>query len=223
MFISVIMMMGLFSVVYGSRNNYIAQNQLAELQDSERLAATLLTNSVMEAGYYPNPTANTKAGTLPAATYNSIAFAASQGIYGATVSSNDQLYVRYAAGTSDGMADCTGTTNSTASTVVDVNYFYISNNTLYCKVVSNPNASAQPLVMGVTGMAVLYGVDLNSDYSADEYMNAAAVTAGGYWNQVISVQVTLTFANPFTQQTAPGAGSPPAPTLSRTIDILNVI
>lgn len=231
MFITVVMMMGLFTVVYGTRNNYLAQNQLAQLQDSERLAMVLLTNSVQAAGYFPNPTAGTKASYLQgSASYTggstTATFGTGQGLYAVTDGSgNEQLFVRYAAGitsggTNDGVADCTGTTYTGATYTVDVNFFYIANNTLYCQVVSNASDAAQPLVTGVTGMSVLYGVDLNGDLSADEYLPAASVTN---WNSVVSVQITLTFASPFTTATAPGAGTPPAPTLTRTIDLLNLI
>jgi hypothetical protein len=58
---------------------------------------------------------------------------------------------------------------------------------------------AVALVPGITNMTVLYGVQSGNgaaSNSADTYLNAAAVTAGNYWTNVKSVQVTLTFINP---------------------------
>ena len=220
--ISLLMLAGLFSIVYGTRQNYLAQNQLAQLQDSERLAMNLITSIVQTGGYFPNPTVNTLTGSLPAAGNFT---AAGQAYFGQTVAGNDQLYVRYVAGTNDGVMDCNGNTNSTGANLTDVNYFYIANNQLVCQVTANGVAkAAQPLVNGVTGMAIQYGVNVNNDgnNSAEQYLTAGNMLPA-YWNQVVSVRITLTFANPLTGQTAAGPGPVAAPTLNRTIDLLNRI
>jgi len=219
--ISLLMLAGLFSIVYGTRQNYLAQNQLAQLQDSERLAMNLITSIVQTGGYFPNPTVNTLIGSLPAA--GNFA-AAGQAYFGQTVAGNDQLYVRYVAGTNDGVMDCNGNTNGTGASYVDVNYFYVANNQLVCQVTANGVANApQPLVNGVTGMTIQYGVNVNNDgnNSAEQYLTAASMAP--YWNLVVSVRITLTFANPLTAQTAAGSAPVVAPTLTRTIDLLNRI
>jgi type IV pilus assembly protein PilW len=223
MLISILMMMGLFSIVYGTRGNFLAQNQLAQLQDSERLAMNLITNIVQTGGYFPNPTVSSYLMALPAGTINNGVFTAGQAIYGATpASTGDQLYVRYVAGTSDGVLDCNGQSNPSATTAqTDVNLFYVSGNQLYCQVtVNGVVGTAQPLVSGVTGMSILYGVATNGGISVNQYISAANMTASN-WSSVISVQVTLTFANVLTGTMAPGAGTPAAPVLTRTIDVLN--
>jgi len=219
--ISLFMLAGLFSIVYGTRQNYLAQNQLGQLQDSERLAMTLITSVVQTGGYFPNPTVNTLNAALPP----SGNFAAGQAYFGVTGATGDQLYVRYQAGTNDGVMDCNGNTNGTAASIVDINYFYVANNQLVCQVTANGVAQPpQPLVNGVTGMTILYGVNVNNDgnSSAEQYLSAAAMTPA-FWSQVVSVRITLTFANPLTPQTAPGPGAVAGPTLSRTIDLLNRI
>ncbi|HXY06154.1 MAG TPA: PilW family protein [Burkholderiaceae bacterium] len=220
--ISLLMLAGLFSIVYGTRQNYLAQNQLAQLQDSERLAMNLITSIVQTGGYFPNPTANTLVAALPA---SGLFASAGQAYFGVTVATGDQLYVRYVAGTNDGVMDCNGNTNGTANPLTNVNLFYVANNQLMCQVTANGVAQvAQPLANGVTGMTILYGVNVNNDgnSSAEQYLSAAAMTPA-YWNQVVSLRITLTFANPLTGQTAPGPGQFAAPTLSRTIDLLNRI
>jgi type IV pilus assembly protein PilW len=221
MLISLLMLMGLFSIVYGSRNNYLAQNQLGQLQDSERLAMSELTNIVQTGGYFPNPTTTTATAALPAGTSATVVWAGGQALSGAA---GDQIYVRYAAGATDGVMDCNGQTNTSGATATEINTFYVNGSQqLVCQVFVNGVAAsaAQPLVNGVTAMAVLYGVDTNADFSADRYMTAAQVTAATAWNSVVSVRITLTFANPLTGAAAPGAGAAPLPTLTRTIDLLN--
>lgn len=216
--ISMILLFGLFSFVYGTRQTFTAQNQFAQLQDNERMAMTLLANVVQTGGYFPNPTATTLAAALPA----SGNFAGGQSIYGVA---GDQIQVRYAAGTADGVMDCTGQTNTGAATVIDINTFYINaaTNQLVCQVSVNGVAGVPvALVNGVTGMAILYGVDTNGDGSADEYLAAGAMNAAA-WNTVVSLQIQLTFSNPLTGATRTGTTAATAGvlTLTRTIDVLN--
>lgn len=220
MLISLFMMMGLFSIVYGTRTNYLAQNQLSQLQDGERLAMNILSGVVQTGGYFPNPATTTATAALPAATIAGVAFASGQAISGVA---GDQIYVRYVAGTNDGIMDCNGQTNTTGAALTNVNTFYVNGSQqLVCQVIANGVAGAvQPVVNGVTAMAVMYGVDVNADLSADEYRTAAQVTAAGAWNNVVSVRVTLTFANALTGAAAPGSAAAAQPTLTRVIDLLN--
>jgi type IV pilus assembly protein PilW len=216
--ISMILLFGLTAFVLGTKQTFTAQNQLAQLQDNERMAMTLLTNVIQTAGYFPTQVTNTQAQALPA----SGNFAAGQSIYGVT---GDQIYVRYVAGTNDNVMDCTGKTNTGASPVTDINNFYINTTTnqLMCVATVNGVAGAAvALVNGVTGMSILYGVDTNSDLSADKYLPAASMTAAN-WNNVFSVQIQLTFANPLTGSTATHTTGATAGvlTLTRTIDLLN--
>jgi type IV pilus assembly protein PilW len=221
--ISMILLLGLFSFVYGTRQTFTAQNQLAQLQDNERMAMTLLSGVVQTAGYFPNPASIRPSAAFPLST----PFAASQTVYGApAATAGDQIWVRYQAGTNDDVMDCTGQTNTGTTALSIVNTFYVQNNQLVCQATDNGVSSAViPLVNGVTGMSVLYGVDTNSDGSADQYLTAATVTANGQWNSVVSVQVTLTFSNPLTGSTATGrtAATAGVLTLTRTIDLLSLI
>lgn len=214
MLISMILLFGLFSFVYGTRQTFSAQNQLAQLQDNERMAMTVLSSIVEMGGYFPNPTVSTAAQALPVSGHFATA---GQSVYGAAGPVGDQIWVRYVAGTTDGTMDCTGATNTGTASQIDVNNFYINtSNQLVCQGVSG---AAVPLVNGITGMTILYGVDTNADGSADQYLSYGAMTAAN-WNNVVSVQVTLTFANPLTGSIKTTATSGVL-TLTRTIDLLN--
>jgi len=220
--ISLLMLAGLFATVYGTRQSFVAQNQLAQLQDNERLAMTVLTNIIQTAGYFSNPTTSTLGAALPIATVNGGNFAAAgQSVYGI---SGDQIWVRYVAGTSDGVMDCSGQTNATAGPQTDVNTFYVASvggvSQLVCQVTENGTTTTQPLVSGVTSMTILYGVDTNGDGSVDQYIPASTMAAAN-WKSVISVQVTLTFANPVTGAT--GVTGPATFQLTRTIDLMSQI
>jgi type IV pilus assembly protein PilW len=219
--ISMILLFGLFSFVYGTRQTFTAQNQLAQLQDNERMAMTLLSSIIQDGGYFPNPTVSTAAQALPVSGNFTTA---GQSIYGAAGPVGDQIWVRYVAGTTDGTMDCTGATNTGAASQIDINNFYINtSNQLVCQPTDNGVAGAAvPLVNGITGMTILYGVDTNADGSADQYLAASAMSATN-WNNVVSVQLTLTFANPLTGSTATGTTTATTKvlTLTRIIDLLN--
>lgn len=200
--LSMFMMAGLLSIVYGSRQNYTAQNQLAQLQDSERLALTIVANSVEQAGYFYNPGTQPASFALPRSTVsdasgNSATFAyAGQSIYGTGANANaDTLWVRYVSGPSDTVLDCQGQSNSSGAAQTDVNYLYLSGNVLYCETFWNGTSQGvQPLVSGVSAMNILYGVASAAfPYSASEYMTATEVTSGDLWRSVVSVKVTLKF------------------------------
>jgi type IV pilus assembly protein PilW len=215
--ISMILLFGLFSVMYGTRQTFTAQNQFAQLQDNERMAMTLLANVIQTGGYFPNPTTTTLAAALPVSGNFT---AAGQAVYGVA---GDQILVRYAAGTTDGVMDCTGQTNTGGATAIDVNTFYVLNNQLVCQATDNGVAGAPvALVNNVTAMSILYGVDTNADGSADRYLTAGAMTAAA-WNTVVSVRIQLTFANPLTGNTGVGTSAATAGvlTLTRTIDLFN--
>src|SRR3984885_1277174 len=55
---------GLLTIVQDMRRTFTNQNQMSQMQDSERLAMTLITDVVQEAGYFPDPTLETLAGAM---------------------------------------------------------------------------------------------------------------------------------------------------------------
>jgi type IV pilus assembly protein PilW len=226
--ISLLMLMGLFSIVYGTRQNFLAQNQLGILQDNERMAMTLLTNVIQTAGYFANPQSATQSGALPVDSTNHFT-TAGQSIYGtaATTGTSDQISVRYLAGTNDGVMDCQGQTNSSGAAQMDVNTFWVDtvNQQLKCTATDGTAAATtQVLVTNVTNMTVSYGVAAAGTTSAVQYISSANMTAAN-WASVVSVQVTLTFANPLTGTIAATGGNAAnfPPTLTRTIDLLNTV
>ena len=235
MVIAILMLFGLFSIQYGTRQNYLAQNQLTQMEDGERLAVTDLASVVQEAGYFPDPTVESEATALPVASLPNVSgqpFSAGQGVFGISSQTNgvetDVLYARYKTAPTDGIMDCTGATNASGADEIVVNEFSVINNQLVCTVSDNGGAmTTYPLVSNVSGMTVEYGVDTNNDGSADEYLAASVITATNSatvnWNNVVSAKVVLTFATPFTGVAAVGAPGVIAPsiTLARTISLLS--
>jgi len=221
MVIGLFLMAGVVAVFVNLKNAFTSQDQLAQLQDNERLALTVLTTTVQSAGYYSDPVNSTALASLPASTnavYGSLA--AGQPIAGTSGASgaNDVLTTQFATASGDGIMNCWGQTNTSGSGQVYINTFSISaNNELQC---SLNGANPVPLVSGVSGFKVTYGVDSNNNRSADTYMSASQVAAGGLWSSVRTVQIQLTFLPPFKN---PDGTSPPPITWLQTISLMGQI
>lgn len=191
-------LLGGIAVVMGiTRQNFTAQTGLAQLQDDQRVAVNMLVTVIEHAGYFFNPQAQTVATAFPiSAQFPSPA----QAVAGTTGSGSagDTVSVRYVQSpqgnaTSDFMQNCNGAVNGTTAPVMSVNTFSLSSSgELSCAVDAQ---TALPLASGITAFKVLYGVDTNSDKSVDQYLPAASMTTD-YWLAVLSVQVTVVFANP---------------------------
>lgn len=223
--IALFLIAGMLTILQNVRNTYSAQNQLARLQDNERLAMTLLANVIQSAGYYPNPFANSAGTALPVSP--SFGTTAAPVIFGVANANpqGDTLAVRYAAGNGDQIMNCMGQTNTGVSPYVSwENDFAVdANHELTCAVwdsQSNSTTTPVPVVTGIIGMSMLYGVDANHaspGTCVDTYMTATQVTANTDWGNICSVRVTLTFSNPF----PPPDGSKPTLQFTRVIAVMS--
>jgi type IV pilus assembly protein PilW len=191
--IGLFLMGGLMTLLQNNRKAFSSQNLLGQLQDSERLAMSMMSGVIQQSGYFPDPTVNSPATALPA----SGSFAAGQGLTGTTA---DTITARYTTAPGDGILNCRGTSNppTSGANATYVNQFSVAViggvSQLVC---TDQNGVVYPLVSGVTNLSVLYGVNTSgSGTNVDTYMTAALVTAATAWNNVISAKVTLTFTNP---------------------------
>ena len=215
---------GLLVLVQDNRRVFGNQNQLAQLQDSERLALSMMTDVIQMAGYFPDPTSNSAQSTMLATTATTPAMVAGQaltGQYSAAVP-GDSITVRYTTSGSDGILTCTGT-SSTGAILTYINTFSVVKNAagvgqLVC---TRENGVLYPLINGVENLSVTYGVNTTgSGNNVDSYQNADQVTAASNWSNVISLQIELTFANPLYVAGAP-QGQPATIVLRRNIAVMN--
>jgi type IV pilus assembly protein PilW len=209
---------GVLTIVQDNRRVFGNQNQLSQLQDSERLALTMMTDVIQMAGYFPDPTSNSAQSTMLASTATTPAMVAGQALTGAP---GDSITVRYTSSGSDNILSCTGT-STTGAIFTYVNTFSVvvtpaGVGQLVC---TRENGVAYALVNGVTNLSVMYGVNTTgSGNNVDTYMTAATVTGTANWNNVISVQIALTFTNPL--YVAAGQGQPATFLLQRNITVMN--
>jgi type IV pilus assembly protein PilW len=203
LFIGLFLLGGLLTLVQDMRRTFGNQNQLAQLQDNERLAMTLITDVIQAAGYFPNPTQYTIGTAFPqVAPFQQ----SGQAIAGTRnpAAPGDTIFVQFLTAPSDGVINCTGNTNTTGANQIFVNEFSIDGNEeLLCTL--NGQAPVV-LVTGVTNLQILYGVKTSfavANNNVDSFLYANQMTATD-WTNVICVKVTLTFDNSTLAKSQPG-------------------
>lgn len=223
--IALFLLGGLVTIVENTRITYSNQQALAQLQDQQRFAMSLLSAVIEAGGYYPNPTGETQASALPAVA----PFGSGQPFYGSgnalanPPGTTDTLYVRFETASGDGVINCSGGQNTSGTTQVYTNEFSIQAGQLACSL----NGGAWTyLVAGVQNLQIYYGVKRltplppgsGADYNVDTYVSAANMTATD-WDQVSAVRVILSFTNPLYKATAP-QGQPPTLTYEQVIQVM---
>ena len=196
--IALFLLGGLITILQTVRRTYVSQQAQVQLQDQQRFAVTLLTDVIQSGGYYDNPVGDTVLSALPAVAPNFGSGQAFFGTQGAVLpAAGDTIYVRFRTAPGDGIINCSGSSNATGVDQVYTNEFYVNPGTgqLMC---SLNGAAAVPLVSGVVNLQVYYGVKRAvpaTDYNVDTYEQANAMQASD-WDQISSVRVIVTFANP---------------------------
>jgi type IV pilus assembly protein PilW len=222
--IALFLLGGLLTIVQNMRGTYNNQQALAQLQDQQRFALSVLTDVIQAGGYFPDPIGMTATIALPAAG----AYQTGQAFTGTvTAGQPDSISVRYRTANGDGVILCDGSTNTGpgVSTVYS-NVFTVVPpagavpGQLQCAL---NGAAAVTLVNGVQGLQVYYGVKRNTaitDYNVDTYLTASQMLLAGPngndWNNVSAVRVILTFTNPLAGQ----PGQPATIVFERVIEIM---
>ena len=226
MFIGLFLLAGLGSILQGTGHTSANQIALAELQNNERIAMTLMADVIQQAGYYPNvqtsslenafPTAPALPGALAPAFAQPGQFMAGES--GATAY-GDSITVRYQTEPSGTVLNCLGQSTDTPAEAHEYTFSVNTSGQLACSVDGN---SPVPLVGNVQNIQVLYGIDAistapYSSSSVNAYVPASQMTSVN-WTNVRSVKIVLTFANPLSGQ--PGQNTAPTITFTRIVDVM---
>ena len=237
--IALFLLAGLVTLEQGMRRTYGNQGDLAQLQDKERFALTVINQIIQEAGFFPNPLTGTATSSFPSTAAFPTAGTAIFGVRSGAVP-HDTISIRFNTGPSDTPSggggfvnsvnmDCLGLTNTTGILATSNNIFRVSGgaaSALQCS--NNGGNSYTTLVDGVTDMEVLYGVKTQpgTTNNIDSYMLASDVTKGPFWANVTSVKIRLTFVNPLavpagqTQPVSTIPGQRQFITITRIVDLM---
>ena len=219
---------GLVTMVQSTRNSFGNQNQLTLLQDNERLAASIMTDVIQQAGYFPDPILSTAALSLPLAAPFVAAGQPVAGAPNATAALGDTITVQYRTSGTDRLFNCQGQNSGAAVTWIQT-FSVNATGQLVCAI---NGAAAVPVVGGVQNLGgvqhfqilrldVLYGVKTSAavdNGSVDMYIRANDMTAAN-WASVISIRLRLTFDNPLF--TVANAGQPATILFERVINVMS--
>jgi type IV pilus assembly protein PilW len=195
LFIALFLLAGLFTILQGTRRTSSNQTGLTKLQDEERMAMSILTDVMQNAGYFDANSYSTAQDAFPVVA--SPALAKGQALSGThtSTSSPDTLIARYSTAGGDGVINCNGGASPAGTPVPYVNVFTVVGNQLLCTPDGGTTA-AIPLVDDVNNLQVWYGVSTQvGTNNVDTYITANNMTAAN-WLNVTSVRVMLTFLNP---------------------------
>jgi type IV pilus assembly protein PilW len=158
--LSVFLLMGLFSILQQTRKTSSTTTGLSQLQDDERVAMTIITDTIQAAGYVPEANGSGQGQFAPDAGGG---FAAQGQIITATayttsngVATGDRLTTRYVLGTNDTTLMCDGEKNTAAENVFkEIFEIDVATGT-------GPNAGSYQLVCvphdGATGVPIVNNV-----------------------------------------------------------------
>lgn len=185
--IGVFLLMGLFTVFQSTRQGTTEASGLAELEDEERLAMTILTDMIQNAGYFPDPMNNTVTTTFGTDSSSFATYPGGGQLFYGTAGTSDTMMVRFEAAPGDPIINCNGGQNpsSATSNVVYVNYFKLTTNKqgisqLGCAVgpdSATVTSSATPvmgLVNNVVGLKFSYALNTTGTLPSTSATSAAA-------------------------------------------------
>jgi type IV pilus assembly protein PilW len=220
---------GLLTIVQNMRTTYINQQALAQVQDEQRFAFTVITDSVQAAGYFPSPTTQEiDAASFPA----SGGFGAGTIFFGSHTAgvadqfAQDTFWMRFQSAPGYGPIICNGTDTSAPAAPAQLWTVEFSpgvdpltgNPALMCTV---NGGTPVALVEHITALAVYYGVKrniANPDYNIDTYETWDILSASGTdVNNIGAVRVVITFTNPLAGQ----QNQPPTITIERVIEVMS--
>jgi type IV pilus assembly protein PilW len=239
--IALFLLGGLVTIVQNVRTANLNQTRLAQLQDEQRFAMTVIADAVQAGGYFADPTLQSNAvlpvQANPAPTAAYFAGSAFAGSHAAgvpdTIATRFQTAVSFPGGPVQGPILCDGTDTSQKAADTWSTQFSLQAvggvSTLMCTVSSlNGTAPASggaavPLVSNVVAMAIYYGVKrdfTNTDYNVDTYVtwdNMSLLNGANDFVNLSAVRIVLTFANPL----FPQPGQQPTITMERVIEVMN--
>ena len=222
--IGMFIVLGISQIFISMYSTSQSQDTMAQFQDNERLASTMLMNSIQMAGYYYTSGVPTSTAS-PLTTYTNSdgsIFTSGNGLVGtgsAVSTASDTINTYFASGGADkdGVINCQGGTAPTGTYTTYINNFSInSSHQLVCALSTNGATANTGLVLAsnIQNMTILYGVVTKTGgTTTDTYASAAKVTSNSWWGSVRTVQVTINFCtagilNPNAKITYPCATTP---------------
>ncbi len=222
--VAVFLLAGLVSVLQNTSATSNNQSLLSQLQDNERIAMTIITETVQQAGYYPNPLGTTLAAGFPTSTVTTAFTQAGQlllgGINPDVGGVGDFITVRYQSDATNTVLNCLGKSD-TLGVAHEYRFSVATVGTVTSLFCTRDADAPIPLVNNVSNMRVYYGVDTTGVGNGINAYIPGDLMSATNWLNVYSVKITLTFTNPLAGQ--PGQAGAPAIAFTRVIGVMSKV
>jgi type IV pilus assembly protein PilW len=177
------LLVGVASLVVGSRQTSRVERNLIEMQATGRAAIGLMSREIRKAGFRNNREFVLKdifpAAAAPFTTATAVVAAQNAGT---------ELLIRYQGGGDGWTADCLGNATPDGHDLWET--LWLQGGALRCRARNLTLNTDQTLALipSIEAMALTYGIDNDADGFADGYVAAAAVVD---WSRVVSVNVQV--------------------------------
>lgn len=199
--LGLIVLLGITELFVQAKVSFKTNESLARMQEDMRLAQQFIRNNSQRGGH------NNWVPTIPSGSTVSYSVAGTMTLVAPVsvdattdntgASGSDILIVKYWSNTS-GETDCDGTAVDTTVGTYVTNTFQLDNSSTNCEKDSSGNdtmaltCNSQPIICGVSGLQVVYGVDSNDDGSVNYFVTGASVSSP---MSVSAIRTTLTFTD----------------------------
>ncbi|MBS0287750.1 MAG: PilW family protein [Proteobacteria bacterium] len=193
--ISLILLAGVLQIYLNSKNSYNLESGYSQLQENGRFIENYIVRVIRLAGYRSPPGQASVFQDISSIFTAALPYV--NGTHGAGPNGSDTLVIRYqgsgnGTGTPDGtIVDCLNAP-ADSGTMVTNTFSLTNNNELQCQAQNansaNPN-NTQILLSGVENFQILYGEDLNGDFSPDRYVSASYPFLN--WSDVVAVRISM--------------------------------
>lgn len=186
--LGLMLVMGVSSLLIGSRQTSRVERNLLAMQANGRIAIDILAREIRKAGYRSDQLRALDE-VFPAVSALAVGpidatFAASAVV---TATVDDDVLVRFQ-GTGDTWGSDCLSSGTIAINAAVVQRLWLQNGSLRCAYTRPGGSGNVALLDGIEAMAITYGIDTGSDGYADAYQARSAVTD---WSKVVSVNVEL--------------------------------
>jgi type IV pilus assembly protein PilW len=210
--LSLFVVLAALAVLQAANEDFILQEQSAQLEENGRYALELVSRALQQTAYAGTDAVLLASDRISGADNSNVVVNA-EGIDTLTASSlngSDVLAVRFAGAGAGTVAD--GSIINCAGFAISENseqgwsIFHVAKNAggemeLRCKYRGNLEWDSQAIVPGVESFQVLYGIDTDGDGIANQYLNATRINwldstektseAASYWGKVVVVRIAL--------------------------------
>lgn len=201
--LGVVVLLAMSELYVQAKKSFQVNEAVARMQEEARFTTNFIHNHTKRAGRNVWKPVISSGSTITYTTAGTMAFTPSVSVAASSyydnggLNSSDRLTVKYWSKTDK---DCDGTAPNSTIGEIMTNTFEITTGANECEEDTNElSCNGEPIVCGVSNFQVLYGVDTDSDGSANYFVPATSVptlsTTAPAATAVIAIRTAITFTD----------------------------